>query len=393
MGYSLAKNPDSVQLRLGLENVFLRYLPGLTLLVLGVVSQFYLGRRLRLSNRLNVALALVVIGLWLLGDPYFHRITRHFPHGFSINLIDGILTVWGWALMLPALLLWLQSLLFRGELQPQRRALLTASASVLCAAPVAALTTGIIIRKDFRTREINLKFKNLPKDLRGLRLLQISDIHIGDYFTAADLRRVVDACNGLRADLAFVTGDLITTKYDPLDSCLLELKRLRPASGIWGCLGNHEQHQKIEYETTRKALQADVRFLRQAAVPLKFGQSTLNLVGVDHQRSNQPYLQHTRELVSPSDFNLLLSHNPDVFPVAARQGFQLTLSGHTHGGQINVALAGENLNIADLVTPFTKGFYSLPESSLYVNSGLGTIGVPVRLGAPPEITLIRLCDS
>jgi uncharacterized protein len=378
---------------LGVESVFLRALPGLTFLVLGVVSQFYLGRRLHLPDRLNAALAALLIGLSVLGYPNFHRITRHFPHNFGLGLIEGFLTMWCWVLVLPALVLWLQGRFPRREFQPQRRALLTASASVLCAAPIAALTTGIIIRKDFQTREIDLKFKNLPKDLRGLRLLQISDIHMGDYFSAGDLRRVVDACNELRADIAFVTGDLITLKYDPLDSCLLELKRLRSANGIWGCLGNHEQHQKIEEETTRKALQSDIRFLRQEAVPLKFGQSKLNLVGVDHQRSNLPYLKNVEELVSPGDFNLLLSHNPDVFPVAARQGFQLTLSGHTHGGQINVALASKNLNIVDLVTPFTKGFYKLPESSLYVNSGLGTIGVPVRLGAPPEITLIRLCDS
>jgi predicted MPP superfamily phosphohydrolase len=92
-------------------------------------------------------------------------------------------------------------------------------------------------------------------------------------------------------------------------------------------------------------------------------------------------------------FNLLLSHNPDVFPVAVKQGFDLTISGHTHGGQINIDLLGDNINIADLVTPFTKGGYHLERSSLYVNSGLGTIGVPVRLGAPPEVTLITLCNT
>jgi predicted MPP superfamily phosphohydrolase len=89
----------------------------------------------------------------------------------------------------------------------------------------------------------------------------------------------------------------------------------------------------------------------------------------------------------------LLSHNPDVFPVAAQKGFDLTLAGHTHGGQINVEILGENLNVADFFTPYTKGLYTSGSSSVYVNSGLGTIGMPVRIGAPPEITLIRLCSS
>jgi len=376
---------------LGVESVFLRELPGLIFLALGVLSQLYLGRRLGLRNRTNGLLAAVPVLVSILTR--FRPITQLLPDGYSGVFLAGFVVLWCWALVMPAFVLWTLRRFPSRNFQPERRALLTASASVLCAAPIAALSAGIIIRKDFQVQEMDLKFPNLPKDLRGLRLLQISDIHIGDYFSAADLRRVVDACNGLRADLAFVTGDLITTKFDPLDSCLLELKRLRSASGIWGCLGNHEQHQKIEDDTTKRALQAGIHFLRQEAVQLGFGQSKLNLVGVDHQRARMPYLQHINELVSPDLFNLLLSHNPAVFPIAARQGFQLTLAGHTHGGQINIALAGENLNIADLVTPYTKGFYKLAESSLYVNSGLGTIGVPVRLGAPPEITLIRLCDS
>lgn len=378
---------------MGVDNAFLRNLPGLIFLIAGVLSQFYLGRRLGLRDRTNAVLVGLLVILTQLTDPFFRPITRFLPANYGAGFFGGFLILWCWVLLVPAVVLWTLRRLRPRNFQPERRAFLTASAGLVCAAPAVALSAGIIIRKDFHVQEVDLKFPNLPTDLKGLRLVQVSDIHIGDYFSASDLRRVVDACNGLRADLAFVTGDLITSKFDPLDQCLLELKRLRSASGIWGCLGNHEQHQKIEDYTTRKALDVDIRFLRQAAVQLKFGQSMLNLVGVDHQRPNRPYLQRVEELVAPNEFNLLLSHNPDVFPVAARQGFALTLAGHTHGGQINVRLAGKNLNIADLVTPFTKGSYSLPQSSLYVNSGLGTIGVPVRLGAPPEITLIRLCDS
>ncbi len=342
---------------------------------------------------MNAALAALPLLAALMTHPFARPVTQFLPSGYGVDFFSGIQILWCWILVVPALVLWALRHIPRKQFQPDRRLFLNASASVLCAAPAAALSAGIIIRKDFQVQEMNLKFSNLPKDLRGLRLLQISDIHMSDYYSAADLRRVVDACNGLDAHLVFVTGDLVTTKYDPLDSCLLELKRLRAASGIWGCLGNHEQHEKIEDEATRKGLKCDVRFLRQEAAPLKFGQSKLNLVGVDHQRISNPYLQYVDQLVSPQDFNLLLSHNPAVFPVAARQGFQLTLAGHTHGGQINVALAGKNLNIVDLVTPYTKGLYQNAGSSLYVNSGLGTIGVPVRLGSPPEITLIHLCDS
>ena len=87
-----------------------------------------------------------------------------------------------------------------------------------------------------------------------------------------------------------------------------------------------------------------------------------------------------------------MSHARGI-PKTAGKRFQLTLSGHTHGGQINLELLGANLNIVDLNTKYTKGLYTLKGSQIYVNSGLGTIGVPVRIGAPPEISVIRLCNS
>jgi predicted MPP superfamily phosphohydrolase len=133
-------------------------------------------------------------------------------------------------------------------------------------------------------------------------------------------------------------------------------------------------------------------FLRHESARLRFGTSSLNLVGVDYEMKG-PYLSGVEQLVDLDSFNLLLAHTPEVFPTAADKGFDLTLSGHTHGGQINLPLFGANINVADARTPYTKGLYTLPTSKIYVNSGLGTIGVPVRLGAPPEITLIRLCAS
>jgi hypothetical protein len=91
--------------------------------------------------------------------------------------------------------------------------------------------------------------------------------------------------------------------------------------------------------------------------------------------------------------NLLLSHNPDVFPVARRQGFDLTLAGHTHGGQVNFEILDRHINVSRLITPYTQGLYREEGKSIYVTTGVGTIGVPVRFGAPPEVALIRLCAT
>ncbi len=303
---------------------------------------------------------------------------------------SGVIGMWWLSMVIGYTLL----LLFRKARKPdpQRRQFLRASTAAVCAAvPAAVLATGVITRKDFHVNEIDISFPALPRDLEGLRLLQLSDIHMGTFFSPDDLRRVVDASNSLRPDLAFITGDLITSRPDPIDQCIAELARLRSSSGIWGCMGNHELYAKLENYTQKKALEHGIQFLRQEARTLKFGSSRLNLVGVDYR----PWwkLQETEDLVALDSFNLLLAHTPEIFPEAVEKGFDLTLSGHTHGGQINIDLMGTNLNVADVHTPYTKGLYRKPTSVIYVNSGLGTIGLPVRLGAPPEITLIRLCST
>ncbi len=376
---------------MGINNIFLRKVPDLIFVLAGLLSQIYIAKRISGPKRLfqiiigTYITACLILNLEIIKDP---------PPPFNAYLerIGSGLTFFGWMTDIIAVVMYLRWRIPE-PFSTERRRFLNTTAAAICAAPAVALTTGIIIRKDFHVKEFDIKVPGLPKDLNGVRLLQLSDIHMGTYFSRSDLRRVVDASNNLRADLGFITGDLITVKNDPLDDCLLELKRLKSSSGLWGCLGNHEKYAKVAEYATRQALKQNIFILRRHSESLKFGDSRLNLVGVDHQIKSEGYLVGLEQFVKPDEFNLLLSHNPDVFPVAAKQGFQLTLAGHTHGGQINIEVGHTNLNIADVVTPYTKGLYQTPESSLYVTSGLGTIGVPVRLGAPPEITLIRLCAS
>ena len=372
------------------RNGLLPTLPGVVICLLGVLSQLFIGRRLRIPKLLNYGFALLLLlAFFGVGEQLIESLARALGPYYR-DLTTGMAALCCVALIASAAMLLLRDQV--PSFNSERRQFLRVSTAAACAAPIGVLGAGIITRKDFRINELEIKFPNLPKDLQGLRLLQLSDIHIGAFFTASDLARVVDASNQLRADLAFITGDLITTKYDPLDRCLLELRRLRSTSGIWGCMGNHELYSKVQAYTAAKARELDMRFLRREAESLRFGQSRINLVGVDFER-RAPYLEGIEELVARDQFNLLLSHTPEVFPVAAKKGFDLTLSGHTHGGQINLELLGTNLNVVDLHMPYTKGLYTLPKSAVYVNSGLGTIGIPVRIGAPPEITLIRLCSS
>ena len=140
-------------------------------------------------------------------------------------------------------------LLERGpaDFDPGRRRLVNVAGNALAAAPFALTGFGALIqRTDFRVREVEIPIGDLPRDLQGLRILQLTDIHLGPYLSERDLARVIDESLNLRPHLVVVTGDLISMSDDPLDACLRQIARLRPDAGILGCMGNHEAYAKVQ---------------------------------------------------------------------------------------------------------------------------------------------------
>jgi hypothetical protein len=274
-----------------------------------------------------------------------------------------------------------------------RRQALRVLTGVGLAAPIAAAGFGIFIeRTNFEVCETTVGVRSLPSGLAGLRLLQISDIHLGPYLSAKTLAKVIDAGNELKAHIAFVTGDLITAKRDPLDACLAQVARLKTDLGTLGCLGNHEVYAGAVEHTVKQGARMGIDFLRQQAKSIRVGDAILNVAGVDYEPFDHSphYLRHAEQLIQGGAVNVLLSHNPDVFPVAAAQGYDLTLSGHMHGGQVTLEFLHPALNPARIMTPFVRGLYRDGDRACYVTRGIGTLGVPVRIGSRPEITLLTL---
>jgi predicted MPP superfamily phosphohydrolase len=274
-----------------------------------------------------------------------------------------------------------------------RRRLLNAAGSAVMAAPFAVLGYGTLVqRTNFRVREIDVALDGLPQDLDGFRLLQLSDIHLSAFLSEDELARVIDAARELRPHLAVMTGDLISVPGDPLDACIRQLARLKSDAGIFACLGNHERYARVEDYTAEAGARAGIRFLRRQHEILRFGSAQLNVAGVDHQdlSDKQRYLRRAERMIVPGAVNVLLSHNPDVFPVAAKQGYNLLLAGHTHGGQVTIEILHQGINPARFFTPFVYGLYREGTAAAYVTRGIGTIGIPARIGAPPEIAVLRL---
>jgi hypothetical protein len=278
-----------------------------------------------------------------------------------------------------------------GPQSVSRREVVSRLAKAAIGAPFAVAGYGTFIgREQFELREVELTFPDLPPSLDGLRIAQITDIHAGPYLALKDVERAVAMANETRPHIAVVTGDLITKFGDPLEQTLERLAALKADAGIWGCMGNHEDFTRSKDFAESHARRLGIEFLRHRREPLRFGDATLHLSGVDYQWQTRPYLVSAGELVEPGAFNLLLSHNPDVFPQAAELGYDLVLGGHTHGGQVTVEIVEQWVNAGHFFTPYVAGDYHIGNTALYVSRGIGTVNLPMRIGALPEITLVRL---
>jgi predicted MPP superfamily phosphohydrolase len=308
-----------------------------------------------------------------------------------------------------------------------RRRFVQTATVVAGAAPFVGFAYGFAVERwQFRVLEQDLVLETLPVELDGLRIAQLSDIHIGSFMPVREIRRAVGMANDLRADLTVVTGDFLTEAGDPLEACIAELAQLRAPLGVWGCNGNHEIYAGAEALAAELFSRYGMKLLRQERAEIRYNGRAFHLLGVDYQRERNPNngtkriaLTEIESLVQSNMFHILLSHNPNSFLRAAELGIDLSLAGHTHGGQIRVEILDADVSPARFFTPYIEGLYRRPlgasskdtdfdlrtgvstgaaqanqaafaGSLMYVNRGLGTIGAPVRLGVPPEITLHTL---
>jgi uncharacterized protein len=307
---------------------------------------------------------------------------------------------------------------------PSRRYFFRTATALAGATPFLSAVYGFAAeRVNFQVRRIEIPVSNLPPALDRMTMVQISDIHLSGYMSREDVRRAVDLTNEQGADIAFVTGDLITGSSDPIADCVDEVRHLHAPLGVWGCNGNHEIYAKAEDTAQELFAQAGMKMLRQENALITFRGAQFNLIGVDYQRERNnnghrtQMLDGLEALIRRDIPNILLSHNPNTFNRAAELGVELSLAGHTHGGQIQVEILDHRLTPARFISDYVAGYFQRPLllpaatrlvsstkpasgnatsegahaiSSLYVNRGLGTVGAPVRLGVPPEISVLIL---
>jgi predicted MPP superfamily phosphohydrolase len=275
-----------------------------------------------------------------------------------------------------------------------RRRFLQMALTAVASMPFAVSAYGAVAARTRKVVErVIVPISNLPAQLDGLTIVQLSDIHAGMFMPESQMAEYARISSALKPDIIALTGDFVATTSDQVEPFMRAMSVLEAKHGVFACLGNHDIFTRSEEAISRRFAAAGFKLLRNKNELIDIDGAKLNVIGVDYffgTRSTQSTLDQVLREISLEGTTVLLQHAPQLFPQAAKFGIDLTLSGHTHGGQIALTFGDVIIAPARLSTMFLAGLFKIGDSHLYVNRGLGTTGPPIRINAPPEITHITL---
>jgi predicted MPP superfamily phosphohydrolase len=277
------------------------------------------------------------------------------------------------------------------------------------AALYASLLYGFTNKYNYRVRRIRLSFENLPPSFKGLKIVQLSDIHSGSLGNAEAVGRGVDKVLAEKPDLILFTGDLVNDRSAEMKDYQDVFSRLRAPMGIFSTLGNHDYGDYAWWETPElkkanldrlKQIQEEMgwRLLMNEHVVLERGGGEIALIGIENWSAKARFPKYGKmgqayPGAEKYAFKILMSHDPSHWDAEIRSVYpdiDLTLAGHTHGMQFGLELAGIKWSPVQYLYKEWAGLYEEGRQKLYVNRGFGFIGYPGRFGILPEITVIEL---
>ncbi|MBQ3960197.1 MAG: metallophosphoesterase [Muribaculaceae bacterium] len=262
----------------------------------------------------------------------------------------------------------------------------------------------------YEVNRVTIEFENLPKAFDGYTIAQFSDSHLGTYGDDTTfVAKYTQAINDLKPDMICFTGDLVNRRTEEARPFVPQLKRLHAPDGVLAILGNHDYDDYSDWDTEKLKL-ADQQALRRLEEEcgwtlvdnrhlfIRHGSDSIAIIGTGNyggsSKNNPTYgkLESSYPNLNDSCFKILLQHNPEVWSqiVVGKTNVDLTLAGHTHAMQIMFKVFGLRLSPARLKFKHWGGLYNEGKQQLYVNIGMGMVGIPMRAGATPEITLITL---
>ncbi|MGE4095846.1 MAG: metallophosphoesterase [Candidatus Binatia bacterium] len=278
---------------------------------------------------------------------------------------------------------------------PERRQFLQHLGVLGAGAPFFISVSNIKLSYDFRVEEREITVPRWPRELDGLRIAHLSDIHVGGAMNRQRLLYMAALTNNAQPDLVVHTGDFLTHRTGNFDAPLYEaLARIRAPYGQWACLGNHDFDAPERF--VRRLRQAGVATLRDTVVTVSVEGQPLEIAGLDYVFGQREWTARYGQIIRSwplrtSVPRILLNHDPRAFIALPSGCADLVLSGHTHGGHVGVQLGRDvALTVIGLLGIPDQGMYQRPDMLLYVTRCVGFYGYPMRLGIPPEIALLTI---
>ena len=264
----------------------------------------------------------------------------------------------------------------------------------LAAAPLVAVSAtsayaNLIEPHSYEITETDILIRELPEHFDGFRITQITDVHHSRIVAIADVRRVVALAQQTRPDLIALTGDYTTSYRRFIEPCAEALASLSAPEGVWAVLGNHDHYTDPEL-TTRALERRHFVVMNNLNTTIRRGPDAIQLAGIDDWSWAGTDWTRAFYGLDASRPTILLSHQPTVLDLEQAKQAALIISGHTHGGQLRLPVIGAPARFVTQHLKYASGLFRSGQTQLYVSRGTGVIGLPVRFGARPEISVLRL---
>jgi len=240
--------------------------------------------------------------------------------------------------------------------------------------------------KSLSLERVTVNLKRLPKKLDGFRIIHLSDIHHSPFTGIDHINRTVKIANRLKPDMFVLTGDYVSHEPEYIRPVASLMGELQAEFGTHACLGNHD-HWTDPAALTTAFREAGINMMVNEGFRFEARGASFWLAGVDDHMVGKTDLAAALKGSYPDEMKLLLAHNPIIFRKSVRHGIDLTLSGHTHGGQVRVRDKQKRLIRR---RKLSNGLHERYDSQIYITRGIGTVVLPVRYQCPPEITLLEL---
>ena len=338
---------------------------------------------------------LILIAGMILGFTKLHGTTAGGIILQVSTLIFMAQIVYDWLALAYVLVKYLKKKLFDVPEDPQRRKFLKGAAALPAAAVAVSAYGGIIERHQTVVRHFNVPVENIPDDINGLSVAQLSDIHLGPFMGLEELDNLLQQASGLECDMLAITGDLFDdNKINYKAAKLVDSYVDKFKYGIYYCWGNHEHMRgipaiDIAIEGTRiKKLENSFDMVTGEALPVY-------VAGVDYPIKRdqfdflkEKYTELALKEIPANSVKILLAHHPDFIDSAAKYKTNLVLTGHTHGGQLGFF----GIPLVPPIFKYLRGVYHVGNTMGYVHSGNGS-WFPFRFGCPPEIAVFTLVEK